>query len=189
LRTVETVTTGTFLVASPALRDPNFVRTVVLMCEHGPGGSWGLVVNRRTDLTFGDLLDDLPFPAQSEARVFWGGPVEPSRMQTLHRLRHGTDLDVPVCAGVNLGLDADTFRQVVANALLPGEALQTYVGHSGWGPGQLDAELAMGSWITCTADASFVFDTDPADTWERVLRALGPGYARLASVPLDPRIN
>lgn len=189
MRIVETVTPGTFLVATPPLRDPNFVRTVVLMCEHGDGGSWGLVINRKTDLTFGDLLDDLPFPAAAEDRVFWGGPVETSRMQTLHALRSGTEHEIAVCPGVHLGLDADTFRRVAGTALLPGEALQSYVGHAGWGPGQLEAELSLGSWITCTADASFVFETDPRDTWERVLISLGPRYAQLASIPLDPRSN
>lgn len=189
MRSVESVTPGTFLVAKPGLRDPNFARTVVLMCEHGEGGSWGLVINRRTDLTFGDLLDDLPFLAAPQASVYWGGPVETSRMQTLHCLRDGTPASMQVCSGVHLGLDADGFREAVGRALMPGERLQAYVGHAGWGPGQLEAELELDSWIVCTGEASFVFGTDPQETWESVLRALGPEYARLADVPADPRLN
>jgi len=110
-------------------------------------------------------------------------------MQTLHCLRGDVPEALPVCPGVELGLDADAFREIVARALMPGESLQAYVGHAGWGPGQLEAELALDSWITCTAEAPFVFDTDPLEIWESVLRALGPAYARLASVPLDPRFN
>lgn len=180
---------GTFLVASPLLRDPNFVRTVVLLCEHGEGGSWGLVVNRRTALTFGELLDDLPFPASAEGPVFWGGPVEPSRMQVLHRLRREIPDVLEVESNLRLGIDADTFREVVAQRLLPGEALQAYVGHAGWGPGQLDAELEGHSWIICTADDAIVFDTNPEEIWDRVMRSLGPAYARLTEVPPDPRVN
>ena len=189
MRSVDAVTRGTFLVASPLLRDPNFLRTVVLMCDHTDEGSWGLVVNRRTDLTFGTLLEDLPFPAATNGPVFWGGPVETSRMQTLHRLRRDLGEVTEVCPGVDLGLDVDTFREVLDGTLMPGESLQAYVGHAGWGPGQLEAELATGSWIPCTAEARFVFEVDPEEMWERVLRSLGRNFARLATVPLDPRVN
>ncbi len=183
------VTRGSFLVASPMLTDPNFVRTVVLMCEHGEGGSWGLVVNRRTALTFGELLDDLPFPASSTAGVYWGGPVEPSRMQVLHHLRRDVPEEMEICRGVQLGLEAETFREVVAHSLIPGEHLQAYVGHAGWGAGQLEAELSFGSWIVCPASSSFVFETETEDLWERVLRSLGPSHSRLTTHPVDPRVN
>lgn len=189
MEVVETVSRGTFLVASPMLRDSNFVRTVVLICEHGAEGSWGLIVNRRTGLTFGELLDDLPFPASSEARVFWGGPVEPSRMQVLHHLRREVAEEVEVCPGVNLGLESDTFRDVVRHALIPGESLMAYVGHAGWGAGQLEAELTTGSWILCSADARTVFETDPDEVWEHVLNQLGPSCSRLTTMPPDPRVN
>jgi putative transcriptional regulator len=180
---------GVFLVASPLLRDPNFVHTVVLLCEHGDGGTWGLVVNRRTALTFGELLEDLPFPASAQGPVFWGGPVEPSRMQVLHRLRRGFPDELEVIPNLRLGLDAETFRQISGEPRLPGEALHAYIGHAGWGPGQLEAELETGSWIVCSAEDSLVFDTSPPEMWESVLRSLGPSYARLTRIPVDPRLN
>ncbi|GJM44457.1 MAG: UPF0301 protein [Gemmatimonadota bacterium] len=189
MHSVDHVTRGTFLVASPLLRDPNFLRTVVLMCEHADEGSWGLVINRRTALTYGELLEDLPFPAAAGGRVFWGGPVQPERMQTLYHLRRDLGDRSEVCPGVDLGLDLDTFREVVSTSLTPGESLHAYVGHAGWGPGQLAAELETGSWITCTGEASFVFDTEPDEMWERVLQSLGKGFAKLANVPPDPRVN
>jgi putative transcriptional regulator len=189
VKPVEEITTGTFLVASPLLQDPNFVRTVVLMCEHSDEGSWGLVVNRRTDLTYGELLDDLPFPAASEGAVFWGGPCEPSRMQVLHRLRRELPHEMEICREIRLGIDADTFRDVVAHSLLPGEALHAYVGHAGWGAGQLAAELELGSWITCSAEPDIVFDTPPDEIWDSVLKSLGSPYSRLTSMPVDPRVN
>ena len=189
MHSVDTVTRGTFLIASPLLRDPNFSRTVVLMCEHADEGSWGLVVNRRTDLALGDLLEDLPFPAAAEGNVYWGGPVDPAQMQTLHHLRQDLGEQSELCPGVNLGLNVDTFREVVGTSSTPGESLHAYVGHAGWGPGQLQAELATGSWFPCTAEASFVFDADPEGVWERVLRSLGKDLARLATIPPDPRVN
>ncbi len=183
------VTPGTFLIASPLLQDPNFVRTVVLMCGHGSEGSWGLVVNRRTGLTFGELLDELPFPASAGGPVYWGGPCETSRMQVLHRLRHDVQNDIEICRGIRLGAEPDTFRSLVAESRLPGEALNAYVGHAGWGAGQLASELDVGSWIVCTAESGIVFDTPPEEIWERVLRSLGPKYSSLTRVPLDPRFN
>ena len=87
MKPVDSVTQGTFLVASPLLRDPNFLRTVVLVCEHGDGGSWGLIVNRRTELTISELVDDMPVPSVVPGVVHWGGPVETTRLQVLHRLR------------------------------------------------------------------------------------------------------
>jgi putative transcriptional regulator len=189
MKPVERVAAGTFLVAGPMLRDPNFARTVVLMCDHGEEGSWGLVLNRRTPLTFGELLDDLPFPASGGGPVHWGGPCETSRMQVLHRLRREFPRQIEVIGGVRLGLDPDTFRRVVAESRLPGEALHAYVGYAGWGKEQLAAEIESGSWILCTGDSRIVFETEPERAWDRVLRALGPKYARLTRVPIDPRLN
>jgi putative transcriptional regulator len=189
MKPVSVITRGTFLVASPLLRDPNFDHTVVLMCEHEAGGSWGLVLNRRTHLTFGELLDDLPFPGSSQGPVHWGGPCETTRMQILHRLRRDVSATLEVLPGVHLGLEHEQFREIAAESRQPGEALQAYVGHAGWGAGQLDAEMQTGSWITCSGDPRIVFDTRPEVMWERVLRSLGPDYTRLTWVPVDPRVN
>ncbi len=189
MKPVERIVPGTFLLASPLLRDPNFDHTVVLMCEHGDGGSWGLVLNRRTELTFGELLDDLPFPAGSRGPVLWGGPCETSRMQVLHRLRREIPEALEVLPGLQLGLEPEVFREIAAEERLPGEALIAYIGHAGWSSGQLDAELETGSWILCGGDPRVVFEAPPETMWESALQALGPKYARLATVPVDPRLN
>ena len=189
LKPIDSVNRGTFLVASPVLRDPNFLRTVVLMCEHGDGGSWGFVVNRPTELALPDLVDDMPVPAAAPGVVHWGGPVETGRLQVLHRLRTGVEGELEICPGVNLGLDIGTLRDMSCRPLLPGEALHAYVGHAGWAPEQLDAELDTGSWITCTASQRVVFDTKPEEMWDRVLLALGPRFESLTRVPIDPRVN
>lgn len=189
MKPVDEISAGTLLLASPTLRDPNFVRTVVLVCDHGEPGTWGLVVNRRTQLTFGELLDDIPFPASSQGPVFWGGPCEPSRMQVLHRLRRELPNELELGQGIRLGIDPDTFRKVVAEARLPGEHLNAYVGYAGWGDGQLDDELAGRSWIPCTASENLLFETDPESMWETALRSLGPEYGRLVTIPIDPRLN
>lgn len=189
MKPVDRVAPGTFLLASPVLRDPNFVRTVVLICDHGSGGTWGLVVNRRTALSFGDLLDSLPFPAAGAGPVHWGGPCETSRLQVLHRLRRDSGGSLPICRNVELGVEIERLKVLLADPLLPGEALAGYIGYAGWGPGQLESELAERSWFPCTAHDRIVFDTPPDEAWERALESLGGSYAALARMPLDPQRN
>jgi putative transcriptional regulator len=189
VQVVDRVVPGSFLVASPLLRDPNFVHTVVLLCDHGSGGSWGLVVNRRTNLAFGDLLEALPFPAAATGPVHWGGPCESSRLQILHRLRRDTRGSLPVCRNVELGLEVDRLKSILVDPLHPGEALHGYVGYAGWGAEQLAKEVAERSWVACTADARLVFDTPHEEIWERSLESLGPPWSRLARVPIVQRLN
>jgi putative transcriptional regulator len=110
-------------------------------------------------------------------------------MQVLHRLRRFVESDLEVCPGVTLGLPPETLRTVLADPLAPGESLHAYLGHAGWGAGQLDAEMEQGSWILCSGDARVVFETPFERAWDRVLESLGPRYADLAHYPADPRLN
>lgn len=182
---LHTVAPGTFLIASPTLRDPNFARSVVLLCEHDADeGSMGLIVNRPSELTLDQTLNRIgPHPRQS---LWIGGPVQRDVVLALHR-----DADVrgarTVCDGMGLGGEEDDIVELVRG---PGaERVRVFSGYSGWGAGQLTAELESGSWITCPARALFVFDTEPDSIWATVLRSLGPRYAQLTQIPLDPRVN
>jgi putative transcriptional regulator len=176
---------GTFLIASPTLRDPNFSRTVVLVCEHDDEeGSMGLVVNRPLDTTLDQALADLaPRPRQA---LFYGGPVQRDIVLVLH---HAADIDGAraICDGMELGGEAEQILDLLRG---PRHAqARVFSGYSGWGAGQLRAELKSGSWITCPASARFVFEVDPGALWEEILRSLGPRYAYLTTVPIDPRVN
>jgi putative transcriptional regulator len=188
LKIVDRIVPGIFLVASPRLGDPNFVRSVILLCDHNTAGSWGLVVNRRLSLTFGDLLDSLPFPAGAAGPVHWGGPCDSSRLQVLHRLRRDFSESLSICRNVDLGLEIERLKSILVDPLHSGEALHGYVGYAGWGPGQLADELQDRSWILCTAHAGIVFDTPP-ESRERVLHSLGDDWARLSHFPPDRQWN
>ena len=176
---------GTFLIASPTLRDPNFSRTVVLLCEHDDAeGSMGLVVNRPTEVRLDESVEGLA--ATTGQSLYYGGPVQRDIVVVLHR-----DADVPgahqVCDGMALGGEAESIL-----ALLRGPAcsrVRVFSGYSGWGAGQLQSELQLGSWIVCPARAHFIFESPPESMWAEVLRSLGPRYELLTQVPLDPRVN
>jgi len=175
---------GSFLIASPTLRDPNFSRTVVLLCEHGETGSMGVVINRRSDVRLCDAiqgLEDAP-----SACLFVGGPVQPNAVLVLHHQVEVAEAR-PVADGMALGGDEADLLKLLRSAHAP--RARVYSGYAGWGAGQLDAELAEGSWIATEARAPLVFDLASDEVWASAVRSLGPKYSYLVDLPLDPRVN
>ncbi len=178
---------GCFLIASPTLRDPNFARTVVLLCEHGGKGSMGLVVNRPTEHSVAEALSGMP--ERATQRLFWGGPVQQHLVLVLHR--HG--IDTPegkeLVDGMALGNDSDALVQILETAPEPMARVRVFSGYAGWGAGQLDVEMEEHSWIVRPGAARLVFETEPEVMWTEALRELGPRFAHLTTIPLDPRVN
>jgi putative transcriptional regulator len=176
---------GTFLIASPTLRDPNFNRTVVLVCEHDDEeGSMGVVVNRPLETTLEEALVGVTSPPQQV--LFYGGPVQRDIVLVLHR-EAGIEGAQPICDGIEIGGEPDQILDLLRGSRH--RQVRVFSGYSGWGAGQLRDELESGSWITCRASARFVFEVDPTALWEELLRSLGPRYAYLVNVPTDPRMN
>lgn len=179
---------GIFLVAAPSLRDPNFRQTVVLLCEHGPEGALGVVVNRPTGMLLSEVLPQVPV-LEGQGHVFFtGGPVQPSHVLILYRLSEEPADTHHVFDGVYLGGDPNSLERVLT---VPegSEAVRAYVGYSGWGAGQLENELKTGSWILLPGDHTVVFEKDPSQIWPDILRSLGEPYARYAEMPADPSLN
>jgi putative transcriptional regulator len=179
---------GSFLVASPQLRDPNFRQTVVLMCEHGPGGSLGLVVNRRTEQHILDVLPQATGLHERVGLVYSGGPVQTDSLLILHRVKGEVPESQPIFDGVCLGGDLVALEQVSAQGE-PDDLVRVYMGYSGWAPGQLQFELSTGSWIVLPADLRIVFARDPQHVWQTILRSLGGDLALYATMPPDPSLN
>ncbi len=178
-------TPGALLVAEPPMADPNFRRAVVLLCEHTTEGSFGLVLNRPTGLTLAQAAaEPLPF----DADLWLGGPVQPD---TLHYLHPYGDLDgaLPVHDGVFWGGAFEDVQAGVGGGRLDADRFRFFVGYSGWGSGQLDAEVDDGAWIVLDGDAETVFADGDDALWRRVLRQLGGEYAILSTFPDDPRLN
>jgi putative transcriptional regulator len=180
---------GTLLVASPRLLDPNFMHSVVLLCDHGDGGAYGLIVNRPGPLAVADLHSDLPLLEGRPDTLWHGGPVATEAVQVLHGI--GAGIPESTCVvddSVWVGADP-----AVLHAALEGQGessrVRFVVGYSGWSSGQLEHELREGAWVTCPARAEHVFDPEPETLWRRVLRELGGPLAGLADVPPDPSWN
>lgn len=174
--------TDHFLIAMPALEDPNFHRSVTLVCQHDARGAMGIVINRAADCTLGELLGPLALPSTDPhvagMPIVSGGPVHPDRGFVLHddprewrsTLRFGR------------GLAVTTSRDILA-AMARGDGprrVLVALGYAGWTAGQLEEELAQNSWLTVPADHAIVFDTPLEGRWQAAARSLGVDLSRLA---------
>lgn len=179
---------GSFLIANPVLPDPNFSRTVVLLCNHDEQGSFGLVVNRQSHLKAPDIFADSEALAFYSKEIFVGGPVSQSQVFFLCRYPETFPGLEEVCEGVHLGMSRDVLEEIVKNLKNPLEDIRFYLGYSGWGSGQLAGEMDQRSWLTCDAKEEFIFQ-DPGKVWANAVRSKGKKYEYLLTVPADPRCN
>ena len=175
---------GHLLVAGPRLLDPNFRRTVVLVGEHSPEGALGVVLNRSSETTVAEALPELTAIVDGEETVHVGGPVQPSAVVVL------ADFAEAERAGA-IVLDTVGFlpAEVDPDELGELKRVRVFAGYAGWGPGQLDDELAEGSWIVEPARADDVFTGEPGSLWSEVLRRKGGPYKILSLMPPDPSLN
>jgi putative transcriptional regulator len=175
---------GHLLIAGPALVDPNFWRTVVLVGEHTDEGALGVVLNRSSETSVEEALPELAVLAEDMGSVHVGGPVQPSAVVVLADFADAGDAD-------SLVLESIGFLPAEVDPVALGELrrARVYVGYAGWGPGQLDGELEDGSWIVEPALAEDVFTDDPEGLWSGVLRRKGGPFRVLAAMPPDPSQN
>jgi len=167
-----------FLVAVPQLEDPNFARTVVLMLEHNDDGALGLVVNRPSTLTLGEVASsqELPIhPGATAQPVFVGGPVQPERGFVLHR-RDDVPQSVALAPGLYVSGSTEALTQLLGESV---DGWRLCLGFAGWDAGQLERELREGTWLVAPATAERVLSTPPDETWRGVLSDLGVDPAHL----------
>jgi putative transcriptional regulator len=174
---------GALLVASPALHDPNFRRTVVLVAEHGENGAMGIVLNRPSDARAVDAIPAMAGLVEAGGQVFAGGPVESQAVMILAEFDDLEDAAAIVFADVGF------VRADVAGAGGLTRRVRLFAGYAGWGAGQLEAELAEEAWVTAEPLVEDVFTAAPEELWSTVLRRLGGRFALVATMPPDPSLN
>jgi putative transcriptional regulator len=175
----------TLLIAMPQLADPNFARTVVLLCKHSEEGALGFIVNRPVDTTASELLSLDPAPVSGSTLTVWeGGPVSTERGWLL--CRNGREDDgFAVSDGIYMSSSQAVLKQILAGDPRECEPDRSrlVLGYAGWGPGQLDAELTASAWLNIPVDAALVFDTAAESLWDSALRTLGVDPVALAPAP------
>ncbi len=175
---------GHLLISSGGLYDPNFRHTVVLIGQHSDDGALGVVLNRSLEITVEEAIPALSELVSPGAQLFQGGPVQPEMPVLLAEVARPELADLPVFDSVGF-LVGDVSAEVAPSIL----RARVYAGYSGWGPGQLEAEMEADSWIVEPAKVDDVFTDEPDSLWSSVLQRKGPDYDFLSRMPHDPSTN
>jgi putative transcriptional regulator len=166
------------LLSMPQMADPNFARSVVLLCKHNNEGAFGLIVNRPL-VTTGRVVVSLdpPVSTERELEVWIGGPVEPASSWILVRGQAEKVSGMPIAEGLSLSTSPDLLQRLLEPN--PPANTRLIVGYSGWGPGQLEMELEESAWLLSDVDSELLFSAPPDQMWEKAIRRLGADPASL----------
>ena len=171
------------LIASPALSDPNFARSVTLICQHDDDGAMGVIVNRASEYTLGEVLRQMNLASQDprldDQVVLAGGPVHPERGFVLHDSARAWESTLEVADGLFLTTSRDILEAMAAGEG-PAHAVVA-LGCAGWGAGQLEQELRDNAWLTVRADDRILFETPLDDRWNAAIALVGINPANLTS--------
>lgn len=177
---------GRLLISEPFLPDPNFDRTVVLLCEHNEEGSFGFVVNKPSILKAGEVMDELK---NFDHEIFIGGPVQQDTLHFIHRSAKINNGE-PILENIYWGGTFDQVLFLADTRQLQGAEIKFFLGYSGWGPGQLRDEIDQDSWIVCNfVTEELLFETEPALMWRKALSNMGGRFSVYANYPVDPNLN
>jgi len=177
---------GQLLLDGGKLRGSFFQRTVVLICQHDADGAFGLVLNRATGTNAGDMVvADLPDNLKS-CPLYLGGPVQPSALSFL--LSDTFIPDANVLPNLSLGHSLDALVEM-GQSFSATQKIRMFAGYAGWSPGQLEDEMKRNAWLTHPASLELVFDANPEQLWQKVLRQKGWQYRLLAQSPEDLSLN
>lgn len=178
---------GLFLIASPEIDHPFYKRSVLLLCDHTPAGSFGLTVNKVFEISSLDPLlaeTELLFLDQITPRA--GGLTQTSQMMLLHKSGEIPDQTLQVSSDIYLGGDLEFLEKMIEQN--PDELMLCF-GYSGWNPGQLEREFLEGSWFTTPAKAHYLFEVPPQQLWQTLLRDMGGKFKSLSMIPDDLSLN
>lgn len=174
------ISTGTILLAEPFMVDPNFKRSVVLLCDHTEEeGTVGFVLNKNLGLQVNELI--LDFPA-FDAEVYYGGPVQTDSIHYIHDVGDILDNSTKVVDGVWWGGDFEKLKFLISSDLVKPHNIRFFVGYSGWSTGQLDNELKLGSWVISEMFANYLFNSKSDSLWQQVMKNKGDRYEVIADM-------
>lgn len=177
---------GRLLISEPFLEDPNFKRSVVLLCEHNEEGSFGFVLNRALDLKLNDFMEEMP---DTDAVVGFGGPVQNDALFYIHTLGEHISNSLPIMDGLYMGGDVEELKDLLRSGKADSSSVRFFVGYSGWDGEQLEGEMEANSWIVAKSDVPAIMKADSEEAWGDILRSMGKQYSMLANFPEDPTLN
>lgn len=178
---------GSFLIASPEIDAGIYFRSVILICEHTAGGSFGLIINKPVQVDLPEDLINLKNISNPHVGIRAGGPNQPNQMMLLHSSEALAEQALKICDGVYLGGDIQFLQQAINDS--NGPNLLLCFGFTGWESGQLEREFLGGNWFLAPGAARHVFETPPEKVWQSILREMGGKYATLSMIPEDLSLN
>ena len=177
---------GTLLISDPFLKDPNFLRSVIFLCEHQEEGTVGFIINKLHDEP---LENFITAKGSKHFPLYYGGPVATNTLHFIHQCPDLISEGLEINDGIFWGGDFETVLTLLnANALKTNE-IKFFIGYSGWSEGQLEAEIETKSWITRQSTNELIFDTKAEQIWKNELKDLDGEYKQMIHYPLDPQLN
>jgi len=176
---------GLLLISDPFLKDPNFIRTVILLCDHETEGSFGFVLNKLYNHKLDELMTDfegLNIP------LYYGGPVQKDTVHFLHKCPEQIG-GIEITDGIFWGGDFEVAANLIKEKSIRDSDIRFFIGYSGWGEGQLEGELKDKSWITREGTQQLVFHRQTELIWKESLKDLGGEYSQMVNYPIDPQLN
>ena len=177
---------GKLLISEPFLPDPNFDRTIILLCENNEEGSFGFVLNKPSLAKVSEVMDDIK---GYDAPAMVGGPVQQDTLHYIHRFPNLED-SIEITNGIFWGGNFEKLLFLLDTKQMAHKDVKFFLGYSGWTAGQLDEELKQDSWIVSDqANEELIFDTAPDEMWKKTLTIMGGRYSVYSNYPKDPRLN
>lgn len=177
---------GILLIAEPFMKDENFQRSVVLLCQQEDDSSFGILVNRKLEYNISYFLEDF---SGSNMPVFDGGPVGKDHVHFLHQHPDLIPGGEHIIDEIYWGGDYEAAVKHIKDGTINEDGIRFYLGYSGWGKNQLRKEMKHKSWICTEANTTLVLHTEPAHIWSNALKKLGGDFLPMINYPLDPSFN
>ncbi len=168
------------------MEDPHFKGSVVFLCDSKKEGTFGLILNKPTEMKVHDVVEDFP---QSDNIIFYGGPVQPNTLHYLHRRGDLLPDSIEVAEGIFWGGDFEKLIFLLDTKQLTVDEIKFFFGYSGWDEEQLTREINANSWFIGNSNPEYLFDENPKDLWRTVLRSMGDRFRVIANFPENPSLN
>jgi putative transcriptional regulator len=177
---------GMLLISEPVLSDFYFSKSIVLLADHNEEGSFGLIINKPTDLVLSDISDEF---SGIKTRLFIGGPVKTDSIYFIHTRGDLVEGSTKIMDGLYWGGHSDILKELVINKKISTNEVRFFIGYAGWQPGQLDGEFKEEAWIVAATNPNQILMSEPTSMWRNILKTMGQQYAMWVNYPADPSLN
>jgi len=178
--------TGRLLVSEPSLTDRFFSRSVVLLAEHDTEGSFGLIINKPSEIKLSQITDEFP---GFDPTIYLGGPVKVENLYFLHTKGEEVAGSLKILDGLYWGGEVGKIKEMIRSKRVTEKDIRFFIGYSGWQPKQLERELTENSWLVLNTSAEEVLKITTENTWRKILVSMGDDYAPWVNYPEDPQMN